>query len=106
MKMKMNEVTIIGLGAMGSMLARALLQKNYRVTVWNRTIEKAEQLVSAGASLASSVAAAVGASPVTIVCVSELSDLLISCLIRRKPSPLSERAECSYSEHGKPAASA
>ncbi|MGG4146357.1 NAD(P)-dependent oxidoreductase [Paenibacillus algorifonticola] len=67
----MNEVTIIGLGAMGSMLARTLLQKNYRVTVWNRTTEKAEQLVSEGASLAPSVGAAISASPVTIVCVSD-----------------------------------
>jgi 3-hydroxyisobutyrate dehydrogenase-like beta-hydroxyacid dehydrogenase len=65
----MNEVTVIGLGAMGSGIARALLEKDYRVTVWNRTRAKAAPLVEAGATLADDPAAAIGASPVLIVCV-------------------------------------
>ncbi len=65
----MRAVTIIGLGAMGSGIARALLMSDYRVTVWNRTAAKAEPLVQEGASLAPDPAAAIGASPVFIVCV-------------------------------------
>ncbi|AJY75177.1 NAD(P)-dependent oxidoreductase [Paenibacillus beijingensis] len=65
----MNEVTVIGLGPMGSALARALLQNGSRVTVWNRTSEKAEPLVREGAVFAPSVAVAVSASPIVIVCV-------------------------------------
>ncbi len=65
----MNEVSIIGLGAMGSTLARLLLGNGYRVTVWNRTTAKAEPLVRDGAVLATNAALAVGASPIVVVCV-------------------------------------
>ena len=47
-----GEVSVIGLGAMGSALARTLLGHGYRVTVWNRTSAKAEPLVRDGAVLA------------------------------------------------------
>lgn len=62
-------VTVIGLGAMGITLAELLLKDGYKVTVWNRSPEKATVLVTAGAILAADVAAAVAASPVTIICV-------------------------------------
>ena len=65
----MNEVSVIGLGAMGSTLAQVLLGNGYRVTVWNRTTAKAEPLVRDGAVLAQSAASAVGASPIVVVCV-------------------------------------
>jgi 3-hydroxyisobutyrate dehydrogenase-like beta-hydroxyacid dehydrogenase len=65
----MSEVTVIGLGNMGSALARALVDKGCTVTVWNRSPEKAASLVAKGAVLALDVAAAVAASPVVIMCV-------------------------------------
>jgi 3-hydroxyisobutyrate dehydrogenase-like beta-hydroxyacid dehydrogenase len=64
-----NEVSVIGLGMMGSALARLLLRNGYRVTIWNRTSAKAEPLVREGAVLAPSAASAVGASPIVVVCV-------------------------------------
>jgi 3-hydroxyisobutyrate dehydrogenase-like beta-hydroxyacid dehydrogenase len=48
----MGEVSVIGMGAMGSALARALLHNGHRVTVWNRTSAKAEPLARDGADLA------------------------------------------------------
>ncbi len=36
----MSDISVIGLGAMGSALARTLLQNGYAVTVWNRTAGK------------------------------------------------------------------
>jgi 3-hydroxyisobutyrate dehydrogenase-like beta-hydroxyacid dehydrogenase len=66
-----SEVAVIGLEAMGSALARALLRNGHRVTVWNRTSAKAEPLVRHGAVRAESAALAVGASPVVIVCVGD-----------------------------------
>src|SRR5918992_1290306 len=66
-----NEVSVIGLGAMGSALARALLHNGHRVTVWNRTGAKAEPLVRDGAVLAPSAAAAISASPIVVVCVDD-----------------------------------
>lgn len=65
----MSDVTVIGLGTMGSTLAQLLLQSGYRVTVWNRTIAKANSLIQEGAVLSPSAAAAVGASPIVVVCV-------------------------------------
>ncbi|WP_010500344.1 NAD(P)-dependent oxidoreductase [Paenibacillus elgii] len=67
----MSDVTVIGLGAMGGAIARALLQKGFRVTVWNRSGVKTEPFVKEGAVLAPTAAAAVSASTVSIVCVSD-----------------------------------
>lgn len=65
----MSDVSVIGLGVMGSALAHTLLKSGYAVTVWNRTPEKGEPLVSAGATAAQSAAEAVEASPATITCI-------------------------------------
>ena len=46
----MSDVTVIGLGAMGSALARTVLQAGYSVTVWNRSSDKIKPLVDIGAS--------------------------------------------------------
>jgi 3-hydroxyisobutyrate dehydrogenase-like beta-hydroxyacid dehydrogenase len=40
----MNDITIIGLGVIGAALAQTLLKNGYKVTVWNRSPEKAEAL--------------------------------------------------------------
>lgn len=65
----MSDISVIGLGAMGSALAHTLLQNDYSVTVWNRDPEKAAPLVEAGASAADSAADAISASPATITCI-------------------------------------
>ena len=65
----MSEVTVIGLGNMGSALARALLKNGRAVSAWNRSPEKAAPLVDKGAVLAPSAAAALAASPIIFVCV-------------------------------------
>src|SRR5215208_2506063 len=65
----MSAVTVIGLGNMGSALARALLEKGYAVTLWNRSPEKAAPLVAKGAVLAPSPSAAITDSPFIMLCV-------------------------------------
>lgn len=67
----MSDVTIIGLGEMGSTLARTLISSGRSVTVWNRSAAKAATLVADGAVLAKSAPAAAAASPTTIICVSD-----------------------------------
>jgi 3-hydroxyisobutyrate dehydrogenase-like beta-hydroxyacid dehydrogenase len=69
----MSDVTVIGLGAMGSALARAFLGAGHAVTVWNRTADRMEPLRSRGALAARSAAEAVGASPVTVICIDNYS---------------------------------
>ncbi|MBP2583991.1 3-hydroxyisobutyrate dehydrogenase-like beta-hydroxyacid dehydrogenase [Streptomyces sp. PvR006] len=62
-------VTVIGLGQMGSALADAFLTAGHRTTVWNRTPGKADSLVARGAVRAASVAEAVEAGELVVVCV-------------------------------------
>lgn len=62
-------VTVIGLGAMGSALARAFLKAGHRTAVWNRSARKADDLARIGAVRAASIAEAVSASPLVVVCV-------------------------------------
>lgn len=69
----MSEVTVIGLGNMGSALARAFVENGRTITVWNRSPEKAASLVEKGAEPAADVAASVAASPVVIVCVTNIA---------------------------------
>ena len=54
----MTSVAVIGLGAMGARFARRFLDAGHEVIVWNRTPEKAEDLVSRGAAPAASPAEA------------------------------------------------
>ena len=65
----MTEISVIGLGAMGSALARAQMKAGRTVTVWNRSSEKASSLVKDGAIAVATASEAVEASPITISCV-------------------------------------
>lgn len=51
-----KRIGFVGLGAMGRPMAHNLLKAGFPVTVYNRTPEKAQPLVEAGASLAASLA--------------------------------------------------
>ncbi|WP_275294062.1 NAD(P)-binding domain-containing protein [Amycolatopsis sp. La24] len=64
-----TSATVLGLGAMGSALAGALLEAGRPVTVWNRSADKTKPLVERGAVAAGSAAEAVAASELVIVCL-------------------------------------
>ena len=55
-------VAVLGMGAMGSRMATALLKAGHAVTVWNRTEARAQPLVDQGATLAKSPRAAAAGS--------------------------------------------
>ena len=55
-------VAILGLGIMGSGMARRLLSANFPVTVYNRSREKSAPFVSAGAFAAATPTYAIGES--------------------------------------------
>jgi 3-hydroxyisobutyrate dehydrogenase-like beta-hydroxyacid dehydrogenase len=67
----MSDVAVIGLGAMGSALARAFLATGRTVTVWNRSKARAAPLEAIGAIQAATVADAIVASPVLVICLSD-----------------------------------
>ncbi len=66
-----ENVTVLGLGQMGVALARAFARAGHRTTGWNRTAGKAGDL--AGVVEAASVADAVTASDLVVVCVLDYS---------------------------------
>ncbi len=64
-----RSLTLLGLGDMGTALARTWLAAGHSLTVWNRTPAKAEALAAEGASVAASAADAVAASALVVVCL-------------------------------------
>ncbi|MCX5227736.1 NAD(P)-binding domain-containing protein [Streptomyces sp. NPDC006553] len=62
-------VTLLGLGAMGTALARTWLAAGHPLTVRNRTPARAEALAAEGAKVADSAAEAVAASTLVVVCL-------------------------------------
>ncbi|MFF2087149.1 NAD(P)-dependent oxidoreductase [Nocardia sp. NPDC058176] len=64
-----QQISVLGLGAMGTALARALLSGGHEVTVWNRTPARAEPLAAEGAKVAATSAEALSAADLVILCL-------------------------------------
>jgi 3-hydroxyisobutyrate dehydrogenase-like beta-hydroxyacid dehydrogenase len=71
MMVHMSTVAVIGLGAMGRRFARRFLAAGNEVIVWNRTPEKATELVELGAASAGSPADAARRSEALVTIVSD-----------------------------------
>ena len=67
----MNTVAVIGLGGMGSRIARRFLDAGHDVVVWNRSPAKADELAGLGASPAGSPAEAAGRSDAVVTMLSD-----------------------------------
>ena len=70
----MAQVSVLGLGAMGSTLARVLAERGHDVTVWNRSevaAARADTLTRAGVRWAATPAEAIAASPLILICVTD-----------------------------------
>ena len=65
----MTTISVLGLGAMGSALAKAFLDNGYATTVWNRTEAKANDLQAQGATKADTIRQAIEASDTVVLCV-------------------------------------
>ena len=64
-------VSVIGLGAMGSGIARTLIEGGCKVSVWNRSRAKVDDLVAVGAIGCNEPREALDANTLVIVCVSD-----------------------------------
>jgi len=67
----MSDVAVLGMGGMGSRIARRLLDAGHPVTVWNRTPERARPLVEAGATAASTPAEATSSVEVVLTMLAD-----------------------------------
>ena len=68
-----HDVTVIGLGDMGSGIARTYIEAGCRVAVWNRSRDKVDALVSLGAIGSDDPAEALGQSRHVVVCLASYS---------------------------------
>ncbi|KAK6926180.1 6-phosphogluconate dehydrogenase, NADP-binding [Dillenia turbinata] len=69
--MEKVEVGFLGLGIMGKAMAMNLLRHGFKVTVWNRTVSKCDELVEHGASIGESPAAVIKKCKYTIGMLSD-----------------------------------
>jgi 3-hydroxyisobutyrate dehydrogenase-like beta-hydroxyacid dehydrogenase len=81
----------LGTGRMGSAMVERLLDRDYDVTVWNRTAAKAEPLVERGATQAKAIAE-LGQCDIVFVMVTSSTDLLAVTsgsdgLLQAEPAP-------------------
>ncbi len=67
----MTKVAVVGLGAMGSRIARRLLESENELVVWNRDLSKTTPLVEQGAVVAESPAETARQAEVVITMVSD-----------------------------------
>ncbi|RHZ46401.1 NAD(P)-dependent oxidoreductase [Aspergillus thermomutatus] len=63
----MSSISIFGLGAMGTALASRFLEEKYKVTIWNRSLEKASPLLKKGATLSHTAVDGIHASNLIII---------------------------------------
>ena len=70
-----EKIGFVGLGIMGRGMAHNLLKSGFEVCVWNRTTERMQPLVEAGATAGESPADVARRSAVTITCVSDTPDV-------------------------------
>lgn len=69
-------VGFVGLGIMGSAMARNCIEAGFELTVYNRTPAKCDPLSQAGATVVASPAEVAAASDVTLICVTDSLDVL------------------------------
>ncbi len=74
--MTTTRIGYIGLGTMGGAMAENLIKAGYPLTVYNRTVTKAERFIALGAQLAESPAEVARRSEVVFVNVSDTPDVL------------------------------
>ncbi|PPD81198.1 hypothetical protein GOBAR_DD21882 [Gossypium barbadense] len=65
------EVGFLGLGIMGKAMSMNLLMNGFKVTVWNRTLSKCNELVAHGASIGKTPAEVINKCTITIAMLSD-----------------------------------
>jgi len=91
----MSEMTVgfVGLGIMGSRMARNLAQKGFKVTVWNRTRARAEALAPFGVRVASSPAELASQVDAFCTCVADPAALREVALGQNGLLPASKKGQ-------------
>jgi 3-hydroxyisobutyrate dehydrogenase-like beta-hydroxyacid dehydrogenase len=84
-------IAFLGIGLMGKPMATRLLQAGYSVVAWNRTRNKAQSLLSAGAQVAETPQAAAAAADIVVTMLEAgpiVADVLRQAIDGMKPDTL------------------
>src|ERR1700676_5079008 len=65
-----SRIGFIGTGRMGAPMVRRLLATGFKVRVWNRSVDKLQPLIAAGADAATSAADAANGVDAVFLCLS------------------------------------
>ena len=65
----MSDITVVGLGLMGSVLAQTIQRAGHGLTVWNRSPEKMQPFIEDGVAAATDEVSAIMASPIILICI-------------------------------------
>ncbi len=82
---KKTNLGFIGIGLMGKPMTLRLLKAGFSVQVWNRSIEKLQPVIDAGAKTCSSVAELVRSSDVIILCLADTA--VVESIVRNDIAP-------------------
>ena len=93
----MSEITLIGLGAMGSALAQALLKAEREVTIWNRSPKKMQPLMRLGAKGTTDLGEAMEASSRLMICITDYAATSLLLDQPGLPSLLKDRTVIQFS---------
>lgn len=88
-------ISVLGLGSMGSALAHCLIENGHNVSVWNRSPRKAEPFAQSGARVCATVSEAVGASEFVIVCIRSHRDT--AAMVESLDAPINGKTFCDMS---------
>lgn len=82
---KKTTLGFIGIGLMGLPLSLRLLEAGFSLNVWNRTPEKLQPLIAAGAKACTSIAEVVASSDVIILCLADTAT--VESIVRNAIAP-------------------
>lgn len=80
-----DRIAFLGLGGMGGGMAHRLLDRGFRLTVFNRTAERASGLVAAGATRCETAGDAVAGAPTVLVSLAD--ELAVETVVLRDAVP-------------------
>src|ERR1019366_8865163 len=96
------DIAFLGLGGMGSGMARSLMKHGNKVTVWNRSSEPAEAIHEQGAQVAATPAEAARHAEIAITMLAD--DRAVESVVHVSMSTisvaLSERLDLAHAERG------
>ena len=77
----MSDITVIGLGLMGTALAQAIQRAGHDLTVWNRSEVRMQPFIDDGVVGATDAGAAITASPIILICIDNyaVTNALLRC---------------------------